>query len=174
MSFYRLPTCSRDYSVCYSRLFSFRLMIFLFIDRWIPIARTCCISTIPCLNALINVVTSIALLAYYTLWLNSRRSELYHTGRREERKATEPSKYVFLFFSTSNREIEAVFRDTLILRVTLVCRIVLRGGGLFTQGSYNELRKFVTNYIHYRVWKKTEEKELMMSVCDRSPSRVEN
>lgn len=48
-------------------------------------------------------------------------------------------------------------------------------GRLFTQGSYDELRKFVTNYIHTIVFEeKNEEKELMMSVRNRSPSRVEN
>lgn len=76
-------------------------------------------------------------------------------------------------FSSNGKQ--TVSFDYDLFYVSQLHRVVLYGGRLFTQGSYDELREFVTNYIHTIVFEeKYEEKELIMSVCYRSPSRVEN
>lgn len=42
-------------------------------------------------------------------------------------------------------------------------------GGFFTQGSYNELRKFVINYIHTIAFEGNQE-ERAYDICMRSKS----
>lgn len=55
----------------------------------------------------------------------------------------------------------------LTIIVTVMSRAVV--GGFFTQGSYNELRKFVINYIHTIAFEGNQE-ERAYDICMRSKS----